>query len=144
MLARQDRVLLVWGAFDAFYVARFVVTSLSEHRIPYVTDFTETLRVLSEQGAVVNIYVMFMWVLQASIVVSALLLLARKPGFKWFYYCQIPLRLIYYVPSVSLITLGVLGPQGSRSIAITLGLLLLSEALKVFTLFKYVPSKKSV
>ena len=55
----------------------------------------------------------------------------------WLYYFQIPLRLVYYLPSVSIVLI-VIGFFGSFGIFVSLILLGGSEIVKVYTLRKFV------
>ena len=55
----------------------------------------------------------------------------------WLYYFQIPLRLVYYIPSISIVLIFI-GFFGSLGIFVSLILLTVSEIVKVYTLRKFV------
>jgi len=123
----------VWGLFDAFYILWYVVQSVWHSRIPYWTDFTDTVWLLQDQGDVQLLLVALNWILQLSIIVSALLFLTQRSAAKWLGLAQIPLRLAFSTPSLSLLLLGVQLFPGYNPF-LMLGLIVGSEIIKGWSL----------
>ncbi|MFW0757278.1 hypothetical protein ACN1C3_21510 [Pseudomonas sp. H11T01] len=96
----------IWGILDALSVAWYVVSSVRHNRVPYLTDMFDAFELLQDQGPVQAVIVAVSWALQLSIIVSALLFLTRRSEAKWLGFAQIPLRLIFLVPSISVVLLG--------------------------------------
>lgn len=132
MTAIHKRVLLVWGAFDLFYLAWYCLASIRAGRIPYVTDLANTLHAVADWGGTPYLQVLS-WALQASMLISTLLLLCGWRSARYLALAQVPLRLLFLYPSISLIL-----PVASYLPALLLIILvLLSEAAKVGSLYWY-------
>lgn len=100
-----SKVCLFWGAMDAFYVIRFISLNLEQGRIPFVDDIINFNQVYSEYGGGAWILLIFSlsMLLNISILVSAILLIIRWGGIRYFIFLQMPFRLLLIVPSVSVI-----------------------------------------
>lgn len=133
--ATGSRTLSAWGALDVFYVVWYSVMGWQAGRIPYVTDLSNTIA-LSPQLDGPNLAIAVMsWALQFSIILSGVLFLCRYRPARYLGFVQIPFRLLFVYPSVSLIL--VAGNYWSdHQIALAV-LVLASEALKGWTLWKY-------
>lgn len=96
-------VLRFWGGLDALYLLLYVVGSIRRGHFPVVTDLQSMLGIWSEQGLLTVALMVINLVLQASIIFSTVLLLgARKAGI-YFGLAQIPWRLLFAVPSLSVL-----------------------------------------
>lgn len=133
----RNTTLFVWGVFDLLYISWYSIESLVRGNIPYVTDISSIWRLLPDHGVAAYIFACGQWLLQISLIVSAVLLLKRSTRFMWLYYFQIPLRLVYYIPSISIVLIFI-GFFGSLGIFVSLILLTVSEIVKVYTLRKFV------
>ncbi|MFK3972208.1 hypothetical protein ACI2KS_15925 [Pseudomonas sp. NPDC087358] len=130
-----EKVFLGWGLFDAMYIARYIFISLSTDRVPYVEDFNGGLELLEAQGEYSKVFAVMVWGFELSILLSCVLFIARCGAARWVAWFQIPFRLIFLVPSVSIIFMG---PDLTEGYDIGLLLLLLfsSECLKGWTLWR--------
>lgn len=135
ILARANKTLLIWGLLDAFYVVWYSLMSWKNGRIPYITDLSNTLALGSELGGPNMAVATMSWLLQFSIILSAVLLLY---GYRWARYlgfAQIPFRLLLVYPSVSLIL--VAGGYWPDHQVMLVVLVLASEALKAWSLWRF-------
>jgi hypothetical protein len=96
------------------------------------------VELFQELGGVGGLFAVLSWSLQLSIVASCLLFLAQRKQAKWLAYVQIPLRLVFLLPSVSLLMVGVKFMPGYNT-TVMLMLIGFSEVLKVLSLWKYQP-----
>lgn len=135
VLARTNKTLLIWGLLDAFHIAWYSLMSWKSGRIPYVTDLSNTIALGSELGGPNTAVAAMSWLLQLSILLSAVLFLCGYRPARSLGFAQIPFRLLLVSPSVSLIL--VAGGYWSDRPAILVVLLLASEALKAWTLWKH-------
>jgi hypothetical protein len=129
-----ERVYLVWGIFDAIYIARYVLLSISAGRVPYIDDFNNAMGLLAVHGGVPKVLAGFVWGLEISIVLSCSLFLLRWRVARWLAYIQVPLRLILFVPSISVLFMGP-NIKDRYGIVLLVSLLIMSEGLKVWTLW---------
>ncbi|ATR84552.1 hypothetical protein CS390_19465 [Pseudomonas sp. HLS-6] len=129
-------VWFVWGGLDALYLAWYVMGSLRHEKIPYLTDLESTVALLGELGPAQVVMVVLSWVLQLSICVSCFLFLARRDAARWVGYSQLPLRLFFIVPSVSVLLVGVqFFPDYSPLLMVVL--VIVSEVIKFWSLRKF-------
>lgn len=134
-LNNSKLIFWIWGAFDVIYIALYVVSSVREGRLPYFTDFAATIQnLVSHGGIITGIMIGLSWLLQLSIIFSAVLLLLNSSKARLFCFIQTPFRLLFMVPSVPIITCVVGGVYGT---IIFLVLLMLSEILKVYSLWRF-------
>lgn len=134
---KSKLVLWLWGAFDALYVALYTISSVRAGRLPYFTDLMSTVdNLVSHGGIIIGVMIGFSWLLQISIIISAILLLLNSRKAKLLCYIQTPFRVVFMVPSVSIITylLGVFDIDGLVIFAV---LLLLSESIKIYSLWRF-------
>jgi len=133
---RKKVVFLFWGVLDAIYVVWYVFKSFQSGKVAYYTDFLSTVDVLILHGGVLAILMaLISWLLQISIIVSAVMLLIGSTKAKLLCYIQIPFRLVSIVPSISLFL--VAASYTSRlNLFVVLSLLVISEILKGYTLWK--------
>lgn len=111
--------------------------------IPFYTEIVGMYEALSTIGGwEFIILALLSLALQISIVASSILLILRVGGksTRVITYLQIPFRLIYYVPSVSLVLIG-LNYFEDYSVVVAYSLLFLSEVVKAYTMQKWRQSK---
>lgn len=136
-MLRRKTIFLFWGVLDAIYVLSYAFESSQSGKVPYYTDLLSTIGVLSVHGgAVATVMTLVSWLLQVSIIISAVMLLKGNVKAKVLCYIQIPFRLISIVPSMSVILIAASYMDGLGTIVI-LSLLAISEALKGYTLWKF-------
>lgn len=134
-MTARNKVLLAWGAMDAFYVVWYSYKAFQAGRIPYLTDLSNTFALGADIGRFNITMVTMSWLLQFSIILSAVLFLCRYRRARYLGFAQIPLRLLFIYPSISLIL--VFGSQ-LKSMPLTVILLVLgSETIKGWSLWKY-------
>lgn len=129
-----ERVYVGWGIFDAIYVARYVSLSVSGGRVPYVDDFNNALGLLAVHGGLPKVLAALVWGLELSIVLSCCFFLLQWRVARWLAYFQVPLRLVLFVPSISVLFMGP-DLKERYGIILLLSLLVMSEGLKVWTLW---------
>ncbi|RQO34327.1 arginine:ornithine antiporter [Herminiimonas sp. KBW02] len=125
---------LCWGALDLFYVVRYVWLNVEGGRVPLYNDIVAYAHIV-EPGIAASILFGCSLVLTVSIAISAYLFLIGSSYAKPVAYAQVPLRLILGVPSLSFLP-WLLQLTGAPALLLNLGLLLLSELLKVTTLYR--------
>ena len=129
-----NTVFLGWGLFDAIYIARYVVLSVIGSRIPYLDDFNSGVALITEHGAYAKVLAMVTWGVELSIILSCFLFLQRRRAARWVAFFQIPFRLVFFLPSLSIVFMGP-DLKARYGIGLLLSLLVLSEGLKVWTLW---------
>ncbi len=136
-MRRKQTVFLFWGILDAIYVLWYVFESYQDGKVPYYTDLLSTIDNLTVHGgAVATAMALLSWLLQVSIIASAVMLLTGNTKARLLCYIQIPFRLILIVPSVSVILIAASYFDGLGTILI-LSLLVISEVLKGYTLWQF-------
>ncbi len=128
-------VFLFWGCMDLFFILHFLWSNFGHGRIPFYTDF----RALGELGQPFwfsTAWLVLSLFLVASTAVSAWLFLSGHRFAKRWAYAQTPLRLVLAEPSLSFIPM-LLNIAESHSLVLNLSLLIGSEVLKVYTLYRY-------
>lgn len=102
----RTRIWQFWGGLDALYLLWYVTSSVRLGKTPFWDDLTVATEVLKDHGTTAVVMVMINWGLQLSIVVSAFLFLFQRKEAKWLALAQIPLRLVFVVPSFSVLLIG--------------------------------------
>lgn len=134
-LGKSRMTLLAWGVLDAFYITWYSIKSMQGGRTPYLGDLEATMGLLQDQGGVNLAMAVMSWLLQLSILVSCVLFLCRYRPARYLGFAQIPLRLLFVVPSISLLLM--VAPYLSGYYLVLISLVLASEVLKAWTLWKY-------
>lgn len=129
-----ERACLGWGMFDAIYIIRYALFCLFAGKTPYVDDFTRGIELLADHGAYAKVLAIMTWGFEISVIVSCVLFLARWRAARWLAWIQIPFRLVFFLPSVSILFMGSDIAQ-RYGIGWMLLLVLLSEYLKGWTLW---------
>lgn len=125
-----------WGALDMLYVGVYVSVALAKGEMPFVEDvaaIVQILKVFDQIGGtvIVSLYVM----LFMSLAVSGVLLLLTKPVGKVIAYAQTPFRLLFIMPSFSILGFAAFYFEASTAVLVT-GLVL-SEVSKVGSLLRW-------
>lgn len=132
----RNHVFWFWGAMDAIYIARYVIASAMEGRVPYFSDVKNALWLLREHSVVQVYAFVFVMLLQASIVASCVLFFRKSEKVNWVVYLQAPLRLAFFVPSVSLLLIGAqLVPD--YNLVLMAVLVVASEMMKVWSVWRW-------
>ncbi|MCA8120099.1 hypothetical protein LGN07_15375 [Burkholderia cepacia] len=126
---------LFWGGLDLLYLIRYCWLNLADERIPLYHDI-QAFGQLHEPGGYAAVWFGLSLLLTVSIAVSAYLFLRGSRYARPLAYVQVPLRLLLAVPSLSFIPWLLHLGEGA-SLPLNLGLLLLSELLKVITLHRH-------
>ena len=129
-------VWFLWAWFDVLYIALYVTRSLRHDKIPYLAAWEMTLTYWGMLDPVQGLKLVLSWVLQVSIFVSCFLFFAQREAAQWVGYAQIPLRIFFIAPSVSVL---VLGAQffPDRSTVLMVALVIVSELIKFWSLRRF-------
>lgn len=127
-------IYLFWGAVDLVYVVRFCHASFSAGRIPLLSDILSIGPLLEDHGFVVVVFVWLGIILHLSIIMSMILFFRCSTKAPWLAYAQTSFRLMLVVPSLPITLLFVPG-SGVVSAVLMFGLLILSEFLKVVSIY---------
>lgn len=134
-------VYFFWGFFDALYICFYTYKSIEGNRIPFFSDASDMVSLATNYGYPAIIYSLLSFSLHLSIIFSAILLIRNAKKTRTLCYIQIPFRIFFIVPSFSIIILGISFFDSYNIIAIYF-LVILSEALKVFSLLKSKATKE--
>ncbi|MEI2264067.1 hypothetical protein [Erwinia sp. CGal63] len=131
---KTSSIFYFWATFDLFYIARFVWINISQRRIPLIDDILSFIDIFPQQGGYALILIVLSLLLNVSILFSAALLFIQRKNVHWLIYAQTPLRLLYALPSLSVLpwlfkTLTV------KNSIIVICAIILSEILKVSTIY---------
>jgi len=136
-IKRYNFVFLIWALFDFLHIAIYSINSYRLGNVPYITDIISTIEnIHSHGGAVTGGVFILSWILQLSIIVSLAMLLMMRGKVKILCYFQTPFRLLFLVPSVSIIV-PFLSLFEEISTIIVITTIIFSEALKVYSLRKW-------
>lgn len=127
-------IYLFWGGMDLFYLVRFSYVNFSNGRIPIYSDVQSFFLLSAEHGLYPVVFFMLGVVLNVSIICSMWLFFCGSGRASSLAYAQIPLRLLLVTPSLSFLP-SVSKVTGVTSVMLLLGLLLLSEVVKFFSIF---------
>ncbi|MDI3392327.1 hypothetical protein QLG10_07730 [Pseudomonas sp. V98_8] len=128
-----NKVYLFWGGMDLIYIGRFCYLNVSQGKVPLYSDVQSFVRLSSEQDSISFLIFSMSLVLNVSIIVSMFLFLRRSRFASCLAYAQAPLRLVFGVPSLSILVWAST-TAGVTSSALLMGLLLFSEVLKVVSI----------
>ena len=133
--SKRSIICLVWGGLDAFYIVWYCINSWLGGRMPYLSDLSSSIALLEQQGGANLITALLSWLLQLSVLLSCLMFVLRARWVKYLAYAQIPFRLFFLIPSVSiLLPAAQLLPDFSQLI---LAMIIISEALKIWSLRRF-------
>ncbi|MFK3773874.1 hypothetical protein [Pseudomonas sp. NPDC089406] len=119
-----------WGAMDAFYIFFVIFSSLKRGVAPFFSDFTAALANMDQWGGGLEFIVWMGLVTQLSLVASSVLLCLGSACAVYVAGIQTPFRILFIVPSFSLILL-----LPDTSTAVWLSLIVASEVAKVWSLW---------
>lgn len=95
--------LRLWGGMDALYLLLYVAGSIRRGHLPVVTDVQNMLSLFAEQGLLTMVLMVMNLVLQLSIIFSTVLLSRGRKAGVYLGLAQIPFRLLFAVPSLSVL-----------------------------------------
>lgn len=98
-------VQLIWSGLDAFYICFVVTTNLNRAAIPFWSDLRAALINMQNWGGGLEFLIWLGWGLQLSMILSCILLCLGWKSGVYLSMAQIPLRLIFVIPSVSIMLL---------------------------------------
>lgn len=133
-ISKRNYVLYFWAAFDLFYIAKFIWWNISQGRISLFDDIVSFNDTYLQLGAYSLVIFSFSLLFNISIVFSAIAFLKNWKYVNWIVYAQTPIRLLFMVPSVSIL----LWIFNFMSINIGLGFVVavvISEIIKIMTLY---------
>ncbi|MDU9391762.1 hypothetical protein [Pseudomonas sp. zfem002] len=133
---------LFWGALDAFLVVDFISRSLGRGRIPYVSDVLGALTLVDDFGWGHYALAVLAVVVHVSVIFSAVLLLKERRAGIYLSLAQIPFRLVFVLPSFSLLLVWARFSPGYSSWLMG-ALLLSSEIAKTRSLWRMLKTPRS-
>lgn len=142
----KSKLWYFWGSMDVLALLLYSVNSLRQDRIPLISDliaFTGTSDVVSGGGYnfIVTLFFIFDLLLLLSLFISAWLFFMRKDVAIKFALAQEVFRLISFRCSVSFFPL-LVSVFGITSVWVNLGLFVISELLKIYSLVYLMGKRK--
>lgn len=142
----KSKLWYFWGSMDVLALLLYSVNSLRQDRIPLISDliaFTGTSDVVSGGGYnfIVTLFFIFDLLLLLSLSISAWLFFKRKDVAIKFALAQEVFRLISFRCSVSFFPL-LVSVFGITSVWVNLGLFVISELLKIYSLVYLMGKRK--
>lgn len=142
----KSKLWYFWGSMDVLALLLYSVNSLRQDRIPLISDliaFTGTSDVVSGGGYnfIVTLFFIFDLLLLLSLFISAWLFFKRKDVAIKFALTQEVFRLISFRCSVSFFPL-LVSVFGITSVWVNLGLFVISELLKIYSLVYLMGKRK--
>ncbi|HCR0384777.1 TPA: hypothetical protein OMS42_001516 [Enterobacter kobei] len=142
----KSKLWYFWGSMDVLALLLYSVNSLRQDRIPLISDliaFTGTSDVVSGGGYnfIVTLFFIFDLLLLLSLFISAWLFFKRKDVAIKFALAQDVFRLISFRCSVSFFPL-LVSVFGITSVWVNLGLFVISELLKIYSLVYLMGKRK--
>ncbi|EQA1629931.1 hypothetical protein I4P11_08095 [Enterobacter hormaechei] len=142
----KSKLWYFWGSMDVLALLLYSVNSLRQDRIPFISDliaFTGTSDVVSGGGYyfIVTLFFIFDLLLLLSLFISAWLFFKKKDVAIKFALIQEVFRLISFRCSVSFFPL-LVSVFGISSAWVNLGLFVISELLKVYSLVYLMGKRK--
>lgn len=142
----KSKLWYFWGSMDVLALLLYSVNSLRQDRIPFISDliaFTGTSDVVSGGGYyfIVTLFFIFDLLLLLSLFISAWLFFKKKDVAIKFALIQEVFRLISFRCSVSFLPL-LVSVFGISSVWVNLGLFVISELLKVYSLVYLMGKRK--
>ena len=142
----KSKLWYFWGSMDVLALLLYSVNSLRQDRIPLISDliaFTGTSDVVSGGGYnfIVTLFFIFDLLLLLSLFISAWLFFKRKDVAIKFALAQEVFRLISFRCSVSFFPL-LVSVFGITSVCVNLGLFVISELLKIYSLVYLMGKRK--
>ncbi|AKZ84598.1 TPA: hypothetical protein QHL18_000276 [Enterobacter hormaechei subsp. steigerwaltii] len=142
----KSKLWYFWGSMDVLALLLYSVNSLRQDRIPFISDliaFTGTSDVVSGGGYyfIVTLFFIFDLLLLLSLFISAWLFFKKKDVAIKFALIQEVFRLISFRCSVSFFPL-LVSVFGISSVWVNLGLFVISELLKVYSLVYLMGKRK--
>lgn len=102
-ISKRIFVLYLWAFFDFLYIARFIWLNVSQGRIPLIDDLRYFNEIYYVQGGYALIVFSFSFFLNVSILLSFVLFLIEWKYSYWLACIQVPFRLLFLVPSLSIL-----------------------------------------
>ncbi|SXF96233.1 arginine:ornithine antiporter [Klebsiella variicola] len=134
MKIQRKSLFLFWAWMDLFFVLQFLWWNIAHRRLPLYDDLLAYLQLLHTYGSgAVWLYPLNV-LLIISIPLSMILFFRQSRYALWLAWGQAPLRLVFMQPSLSL-GLWLIQAAGVMHVAILAGFLLLSEGLKIASLW---------
>ena len=142
----KSKLWYFWGSMDVLALLLYSVNSLRQDRIPLISDliaFTGTSDVVSGGGYnfIVTLFFIFDLLLLLSLFISAWLFFKKKDVAIKFALIQEVFRLISFRCSVSFFPL-LVSVFGISSVWVNLGLFVISELLKIYSLVYLMGKRK--
>lgn len=127
-------LVLGWGALDAFFIVYYCQGAIRRGGVPYLSDAQDMIYMAQDHGGVSYALALLGMAVHMSILVSCVLLLLERQMGIYFALIQTPFRLVFLIPSISVLLLyAQLVPDYNRWL-VTL-LIVVSEILKGWSMW---------
>ncbi|MBF8649411.1 hypothetical protein IRZ81_01250 [Pseudomonas putida] len=127
-------IYLFWASMDAFYIVLYILRSAARGAIPFWSDLNSGLEVVRSWGGPGFV----IWVglfLQLSVIVTCVSFFKYQKFAVFLAVVQMPLRLFFIVPSISVVLLLPMVVAGINN-WMWVGLLIASEAIKGWSIWR--------
>ncbi|VUS39645.1 arginine:ornithine antiporter [Klebsiella spallanzanii] len=135
MKLQRKKVFGFWAGMDLFYLLQFLCWNIYHQRVPFYSDILAYIQLVQNYGSVAAWLYPLNVILIISIPASMILFWRQSRYALWLAYAQTPLRLVFMLPSLSLV-LWMLREMEFRGAIFYSGFLLVSEAAKIVTLWR--------
>lgn len=123
-----------WGMFDALLLIDYIFKAIASDRIPFVSDALRIPVIASDEGTATAVLFALRLGLLVSVGISCALFFTQRNAVKWLVGLQLPLRLLFFIPSVSVFYLYE-GYQASAHPLMFFLIVLACELFKIWTLW---------
>lgn len=133
MKIQRKSLFLFWAWMDLFFVLQFLWWNIAHRRLPFYDDLLAYLQLLHTWGSAA----VWLYPLNVLLIISiplSMIFFPPEPLCAVAGLGQAPLRLLFMQPSLSL-GLWLIQAAGIRHVTILAGFLLLSEGLKIASLW---------
>ncbi|WEK31472.1 MAG: hypothetical protein P0Y58_04555 [Candidatus Pseudomonas phytovorans] len=130
---KQRSIYFLWASMDAFYIILYVLRNVVRGALPFWSDLNSGLEVVRSWGG--SSFVIWIGLfLQISVIVTCVGFFKYQKIVIFLALVQIPFRLFFIVPSISVVLLLPMVVAGINN-WIWVGLLLASEAIKGWSIW---------
>jgi len=137
-----DKIIIIWGCLDIISLITYGSKSIIEKKVPFVNDLYRVFGNFNSFGETSLLYIVpiILLILYLSLGASGYFLVKRKYAGVILGYIQTPFRLLLVLPpSISIVIwlTGLVHFEPRNTIVISMVIIISSEILKVFSLYKW-------
>lgn len=136
------KIFLFWGGLDLILVVFYIQGSFRQDKVPYVTDVLSIVRLLKDFDFFVMALILIGCLLHFSIILSSAAFLLKYRVAAYVGLLQMPFRLFYMLPSLSLFLMVAAYVPG-LSVWTVVPFVVFSEVIKAYSLFRLLKRERS-